>query len=71
MNWPTVKEAFTAKYRGNKNVEILEVSFAPGEEVKVLKEWKGETCLGKKGDQVFNVPKKYLNLGSGLGRGGL
>ncbi|MFQ5904319.1 MAG: hypothetical protein ACE5JO_11580 [Candidatus Binatia bacterium] len=58
----TVKEAFTAKYQGNKNVETAEVSFVPGEEVKVLKEWKDETCLVKKGDQVFNVPKKYLNL---------
>lgn len=43
-----VKEAFTAKYQGNKNSEIIEVSFASGEEVKVLKEWKGETCLVKK-----------------------
>lgn len=58
----TVKEAFMAKYQGNKNVEVVEVSFTPGEEVKVLKEWKGETCLVKKGDQVFNVPKRYLSL---------
>ena len=58
----TVKEAFTVKYQGNLSVEIVEVSFAPGEEVKVLREWKDETCLVKKGDQVFNVPKKYLNL---------
>ena len=41
---------------------IVEVPFAPGEEVKVLKEWKNETCLLKKGGQVFSVPKKYLNL---------
>jgi len=59
----TVKEAFTLKYQGNLNVEIEEVSFASGEEVELLKEWKGETCLVKKGEQVFNVPKKYLNLG--------
>ncbi len=59
----TVKEAFTLKYQGNINVEIEEVSFAAGEDVQVLKEWKGETCLVKKGEQVFNVPKKYLNLG--------
>ena len=59
----TVKEAFTAKYQGNINSGIVEVSFAPGEEVKLLKEWKDETCLVKKGDQVFNIPKKYLNLG--------
>ncbi len=58
----TVKEAFTVKYQGNTKAEMVEVSFVPGEEVKVLKEWKGETCLVKKGDQVFNVPKKYLNL---------
>ena len=58
----TVKEAFTLKYQGNINTGIVGVSFVPGEEVKVLKEWKGETCLVKKGDQVFNVPKKYLNL---------
>ena len=58
-----VKEAFTAKYQGNKNSEIIEVSFASGEEVKVLKEWKGETCLVKKGDRVFNVAKKYLTPG--------
>ncbi len=58
-----VKEAFTAKYQGNTKAEIAEVSFVPGEEVKVLKEWKDETCLIKKGDRVFNVPKKHLNLG--------
>jgi len=59
----TVKEAFTLKYQGNINVEFEEVSFAAGEDVQVLKEWKGETCLVKKGEQVFNVPKKFLNLG--------
>ena len=59
----TVKEAFTLKYQGNINVEVVEVSFSAGEDVQVLKEWKGETCLVKKGEQVFNVPKKYLNLG--------
>ncbi len=58
----TIKEAFTLKYQGNINVEIEEVSFAAGEDVQVLKEWKGETCLVKKGEQVFNVPKKFLNL---------
>ena len=58
----TIKEAFTAKYQGNLNSGVVEVPFAPGEEVKLLKEWKDETCLVKKGDQVFNVPKKYLNL---------
>ena len=58
----TVKEAFTLKYQGNINVEVVEVSFSAGEDVQVLKEWKGETCLVKKGEQVFNVPKKFLNL---------
>ncbi len=58
----TVKEAFTAKHQGNINVAIEEVSFSPGEEITVLKEWKDETCLVKKGDKVFNVPKKYLNM---------
>ncbi len=58
----TVKEAFTAKYQGNKNAPIVDVSFTPGEEIKVIKEWKDETCLIKKGDQVFNVAKKYINL---------
>ncbi|MEE9550722.1 MAG: hypothetical protein V3W08_10055 [Candidatus Binatia bacterium] len=58
----TVKEAFTLKYQGNINVEVVEVSFSAGEDVQVLKEWKGETCLVKKGDKVFNVPKKFLNL---------
>ncbi len=58
----TVKEAFTAKYQPSKNAPIVDVSFSAGEEVKLLKEWKGESCLIKKGDQVFNVPKKYINL---------
>jgi len=58
----TVKEAFTLKYQGNINVEVVEVSFSAGEDVQVLKEWIGETCLVKKGDKVFNVPKKFLNL---------
>ncbi len=58
----TVKEAFKAKYQANKNAQVVEVSFAPGEEVQLLKEWKDETCLIKKDKQVFNVPKKCLNL---------
>ncbi len=58
----TIKEAFTLKYQGNINVEIEEVSFAAGEDVQLLKEWNGETCLVKKGDKVFNIPKKFLNL---------
>lgn len=58
-----VKEAFTAKYQASKNAEVVEVPFAAGEEVKVLKEWKGETCLVKKEDKVFNVPKSYLTMG--------
>lgn len=59
----TVKESFNAKYQGNKNAEIVEISFSAGEEVNVLKEWKGESCLIKKGDRVFNIPKKYLSFG--------
>ena len=58
----TVKEAFTAKYQANKSAPIVDVSFTAGEEVAVLKEWKGESCLIKKGEQVFNVPTKYINL---------
>lgn len=57
----TVKVAFTVKHQGNKNASIEEVSFAPGEQVQVLKEWNNEACLIKKTDgRVFNVPKKYL-----------
>jgi hypothetical protein len=56
-----IKEAFTYKYQGNKNAPIVEVSFAPGEEVQVIKEWKNDAYLVKKGTQVFNVPKKYLS----------
>lgn len=59
----TVKEAFTAKYQSNKNTEIQEVSFSVGDEVEVLKEWSGDTCLVKNPDGiVFNVPKKCINL---------
>lgn len=58
----TVKEAFKAKYQANTKAQIVEVSFAPGEEVQLLKEWKGDTCLVKKDNRVFNVPKKCLNL---------
>jgi hypothetical protein len=56
-----IKEAFTLKYQGNKNSPVVEVTFAPGEEVQVLKEWKNDACLVKKDNQVFNVPKKYLS----------
>ena len=55
-----VKEAFTMKYQGNKNAPVVEVSFAAGEEVQVLKEWKNDAYLVKKDNQVFNVPKKFL-----------
>jgi hypothetical protein len=57
----TIKEGFTFKYQGNKNAAIVEVAFAPGEEVQVIKEWKNDACLVKKDNQVFNVPKKYLS----------
>ncbi|HEY3306181.1 MAG TPA: hypothetical protein VGL70_21890 [Candidatus Binatia bacterium] len=56
-----IKEGFTMKYQGNKNAPIVEVTFAQGEEVQILKEWKNDACLVKKGNQVFNVPKKYLS----------
>lgn len=55
-----VKEGFKMKYQGNKNAQVVEVAFAPGEEVQVLKEWKNDAYLVKKGNQVFNVPKKYI-----------
>ncbi|HEX9444012.1 MAG TPA: hypothetical protein VGA73_07820 [Candidatus Binatia bacterium] len=55
-----IKEGFSMKYQGNKNAPVLDVAFAAGEEVQVLKEWKNDACLVKKGGQVFNVPKKYL-----------
>jgi len=55
-----VKEGFKMKYQGNKNAQIVEVAFAPGEEVQVIKEWKNDAYLVKKGNQVFNVPKKYI-----------
>lgn len=56
----TIKEGFTLKYQGNKNAPVVEVAFALGEEVQVLKEWKNDACLIKKDNQVFNVPKKYV-----------
>ena len=55
-----VKEVFTMKYQGNKTAPVVEVSFAAGEEVQVLKEWKNDAYLVKKDNQVFNVPKKFL-----------
>ena len=55
-----VKEAFTMKSQGNKTAPVVEVSFAAGEEVQVLKEWKNDAYLVKKDNQVFNVPKKFL-----------
>ena len=55
-----VKETFTMKYQGNKTAPVVEVSFAAGEEVQVLKEWKNDAYLVKKDNQVFNVPKKFL-----------
>jgi hypothetical protein len=59
----TVKEGFTAKHQGSKNAAVEEVSFSPGEEVQVIKEWTNDSCLIKNRDgKVFNVAKKYLNL---------
>ena len=55
-----VKEAFKMKYQGNKNAQVVEVAFTAGEEVQVLREFKNDACLVKKGNQVFNVPKKYI-----------
>lgn len=55
-----VKEAFKMKYQGNKNAQVVEVAFAAGEEVQVLREFKNDACLVKKNNQVFNVPKKYI-----------
>lgn len=60
----TIKEPFKWKYRPNINSETVEVSFAAGESVQILKEWKNDACLIKKENQVFNVPRKYLNIAS-------
>jgi len=60
----TIKEAFKWKYRPNVNSETVDVSFSPGEPVQILNEWKNDACLIKKGNQVFNVPRKYLNVAS-------
>lgn len=57
----TVKEAFKMKYQGNKNAPIVEVSFAQGEDIKVIQDWKNDTCLVRKDDKVFNVPNNYLS----------
>jgi len=57
----TFKEAFTCKYQSNTNVEIKEVSFSPGDQVEVIKEWSGGTCLVKNTEGiVFNVPKDKI-----------
>lgn len=59
----TVKEEFTYKFQSNKNSEIEEASFSPGDEVEVINEWGDDTCLIRNGaGVVFNVPKKNLNL---------
>ena len=59
----TIKQPFKSKYRANVNAEVVEISFAAGETVQVLKEWKNDACLIKRDNQVFNVPKKFLNAG--------
>ena len=59
----TVKEEFTSKHQSNTNTGVEEVSFSPGDEVEVIKEWGDDTCLIRNGDGiVFNVPKKNLNI---------
>jgi len=58
----TIKQPFKWKYRANVNAEVMEISFAAGETVQVLKEWKNDACLIKRDNQVFNVPKKFLNV---------
>jgi len=57
----TIKHPFKWKYHANVNAEVVEISFAAGETVQVLKEWKNDACLIKRDNQVFNVPKKFLN----------
>lgn len=58
----TIKEAFTMKYQLNKNVDIEEASFSPGDQLEVIKEWSGDTCLVRNADGiVFNVPKEKIS----------
>ncbi len=56
----TIKEAITLKHQANLSEAIEEVSFAPGEEVTVLKEWSDHYLCKHADGRVFNIRKEKV-----------
>jgi hypothetical protein len=57
---PTMKQATTLKHRSNLGEGTLDVSFAAGEPVTILKEWQSSYLVKNGAGQLFNVPKHLI-----------
>lgn len=56
----TIKEAITLKHQANLSEAVEDVSFAPGEEVTVLKEWSDHYLCKNAEGRVFNILKDQV-----------
>ena len=53
----SITKPLTLKHQSNLSEDVEEVSFAPGDEVTVLKEWNGFYLVKNDDGKLFNVPK--------------
>ena len=57
----TIKQAVTLKHQANLGEEVLEVVFAEGDRVTVLKRWDDFYLCRNDAGQLFNIPKHYVD----------
>ena len=53
----SITKPLTLKHQSNLSEDVEEVSFVPGDEVTVLKEWNGSYLVKNDDGKLFNVPK--------------
>jgi len=56
----TIKDAITLKHQANLSEAVEDVSFAPGDEVTVLKEWSDHYLCKNADGRVFNIEKDHV-----------
>ena len=55
-----IKQAIRLGHRANLGEEVEEVTFGPGDEVAVLKEWADRLLCKDAEGRLFNIPKDLV-----------
>ena len=53
----SITKPLTLKHQSNLSEDVEEISFAPGDEITVLKEWNGFYLVKNDDGKLFNVAK--------------